>query len=111
MNSKTALDSANDYGFMSDIFDEFNELKANKKPQKPNSIYYGYGSSYKIIDVFNDKFICLKIANLTIYYETNSTNIKRFLNKEPYSIERLVRDYLGVSFKSYDVEWIQKTEY
>lgn len=28
-------------------------LKANKEPQKPNSIYYGYGSSYKIIDVLN----------------------------------------------------------
>ncbi len=53
LNSKTAL--ANDDGFMSDIFDEFNELKANKEPQKPNSIYYGYGSSYKIIDVLNDK--------------------------------------------------------
>nr|WP_025445426.1 hypothetical protein [Helicobacter pylori] len=30
-------------------------LKANKESQKPNSIYYGYGSSYKIIDVLNDK--------------------------------------------------------
>ncbi|MDU9762996.1 hypothetical protein [Helicobacter pylori] len=30
-------------------------LKANKEPQKPNSFYYGYGSSYKIIDVLNDK--------------------------------------------------------
>ncbi|GAA7377707.1 hypothetical protein MM0344_06350 [Helicobacter pylori] len=37
LNSKTAL--ANDDNFMSDIFDEFNELKANKEPQKPNSIY------------------------------------------------------------------------
>ncbi|GAA7691255.1 hypothetical protein BT0002_08290 [Helicobacter pylori] len=34
------LHSVNDDGFMSDIFDEFNELKANKEPQKPNSIYY-----------------------------------------------------------------------
>ncbi len=25
---------------MADIFDEFNELKANKEPQKPNSFYY-----------------------------------------------------------------------
>ncbi|GAA7212534.1 hypothetical protein Kazakh3190_11050 [Helicobacter pylori] len=41
------LHSVNDDGFMADIFDEFNELKANKEPQKPNSIYYGYGSSYK----------------------------------------------------------------
>ncbi len=56
LNSKTDL--ANDDNFMESIFDEFNELKANKEPQKPkkpNSIYYGYGSSYKIIDVFNDK--------------------------------------------------------
>ncbi|GAA8336155.1 hypothetical protein HpNP141_10260 [Helicobacter pylori] len=37
LNSKTAL--ANDDNFMSDIFDEFNGLKANKEPQKPNSIY------------------------------------------------------------------------
>ncbi|GAA8382366.1 hypothetical protein HpNP34_08350 [Helicobacter pylori] len=33
------LHSVNDDGFMSDIFDEFNELKANKEPQKPNSFY------------------------------------------------------------------------
>ncbi|GAA7367984.1 hypothetical protein BD0134_06680 [Helicobacter pylori] len=37
LNSKTAL--ANDDNFVEDIFDEFNELKANKEPQKPNSIY------------------------------------------------------------------------
>ncbi len=37
LNSKTAL--ANDDNFMENIFDEFNELKANKEPQKPNSIY------------------------------------------------------------------------
>lgn len=37
LNSKTAL--ANDGDLMADIFDEFNELKANKEPQKPNSIY------------------------------------------------------------------------
>ncbi len=30
-------------------------LKASKKPQKPNSIYCRYGSSYKIIDILNDK--------------------------------------------------------
>ncbi len=53
LNSKTAL--ANDGDLMAGIFDEFNELKANKESQKPNSIYYGYGSSYKIIDVLNDK--------------------------------------------------------
>ncbi len=53
LSSKTAL--ANDGDLMADIFDEFNGLKANKEPQKPNSFYYGYGSSYKIIDVLNDK--------------------------------------------------------
>ncbi|MFP6125773.1 hypothetical protein ACLGA9_04135 [Helicobacter pylori] len=53
LNSKTAL--ANDDDFMAGIFDEFNGLKANKEPQKPHSIYYGYGSSYKIIDVLSDK--------------------------------------------------------
>ncbi|WP_208375903.1 hypothetical protein [Helicobacter pylori] len=53
LSSKTAL--ANNDDLMADIFDEFNGLKANKEPQKPNSIYYGYGSSYKIIDVLNDK--------------------------------------------------------
>ncbi|GAA7682315.1 hypothetical protein BON254_02840 [Helicobacter pylori] len=37
LNSKTAL--ANDDDFMAGIFDEFNGLKANKEPQKPNSIY------------------------------------------------------------------------
>ncbi|MFP6061208.1 hypothetical protein ACLF9K_03555 [Helicobacter pylori] len=53
LNSKTAL--ANDGDLMADIFDEFNGLKANKKPQKPNSIYYEYGRSYRIIDVLNDR--------------------------------------------------------
>ncbi|GAA7132148.1 hypothetical protein ID0302_00100 [Helicobacter pylori] len=37
LNSKTALE--NDDNFMADIFDEFNELKANKEPRKPNSFY------------------------------------------------------------------------
>ncbi|GAA7478769.1 hypothetical protein MMM102_13810 [Helicobacter pylori] len=37
LNSKTAL--ANDDNFVEDIFDEFNELKANKEPQEPNSFY------------------------------------------------------------------------
>ncbi len=132
---------------MADIFDEFNELKANKKPQKPNSIYYGYGSSYKIIDVLNDKdgdfincrlFIVKKLgvdeclgfyalpvidndnttlADLlengepTTYYETNSANIRRFLDRGPYNIEWLVRKYLGVGFRSCKVERIQGTEF
>ncbi|GAA7235896.1 hypothetical protein BD0078_09400 [Helicobacter pylori] len=53
LNGKTAL--ANDGDLMAGIFDEFNGLKANKESQKPNSFYYGYGSSYKIIDVLNDR--------------------------------------------------------
>ncbi|RKU96842.1 hypothetical protein DDP38_03445 [Helicobacter pylori] len=53
LSSKTAL--ANNDDLMAGIFDEFNGLKANKEPQKPNTIYYGYGNSYKIIDVLNDK--------------------------------------------------------
>ncbi len=140
LNSKTAL--ANDDDLMADIFDEFNGLKANKEPQKPNTIYYGYGSSYKIIDVLNDKdgdFIscrllivkelgvdeCLgfyappmidnnntTLADLlengesTIYYKTNSANIRRFLDRGPYNIEWLVRKYLEVGFRSCKVERI-----
>ncbi len=38
LNGKTALHSVNDE-LMADIFDEFNGLKANKEPQKPNSFY------------------------------------------------------------------------
>ncbi len=148
LNSKTAL--ANDDNFMENIFDEFNKLKANKETQKskkPNSIYYGHGSSYKIIDVFNDKdgdFINCKLfivkelgvdeclgfyvppmidnnnttlADLlengepAIYYESNSANIRRFLDREPYNIEWLMRKYLGVGFRSCKVEWIRETEF
>ncbi|MEJ8621572.1 hypothetical protein [Helicobacter pylori] len=32
----------------------------------------------------------------TIYYEANSANIRRFLDKGPYNIEWLVRKYLGL---------------
>ncbi|WQZ93865.1 hypothetical protein KVL67_03620 [Helicobacter pylori] len=145
LNSKTAL--ANDGDLMADIFDEFNGLKANKEPQKPNTIYYGYGSSYKIIDVLNDKdgdfincrlFIvkelgvdeCLgfyvppvidndntALADLlengepAIYYEANSANIRRFLDRGPYNIEWLMRKYLGVGFRSCKIERIQGTEF
>ncbi|WP_100960791.1 hypothetical protein KVC84_03195 [Helicobacter pylori] len=145
LNSKTAL--ANDDDLMAGIFDEFNGLKANKEPQKPNTIYYGYGSSYKIIDVLNDKdgdfiscrlFIVKKLGvdeclefyapavidnnNTTladllengeyaIYYEVNSANIRRFLDKRPYNIEWLMRKYLGVGFRSCKVERIQGTEF
>ncbi|WQS04118.1 hypothetical protein KVC54_03285 [Helicobacter pylori] len=135
---------------MENIFDEFNKLKANKetqKPKKPNSIYYGYGSSYKIIDVLNDKdgdFINCKLfivkelgvdeclgfyvppmiannnttlADLlengepTIYYEANSANIRRFLDRGPYNIEWLMRKYLEVGFRSCKVERIRETEF
>ncbi|WP_121074559.1 hypothetical protein [Helicobacter pylori] len=145
LNSKTAL--ANDDDLMAGIFDEFNGLKANKEPQKPHSIYYGYGSSYQIIDVLNDRdgdfiscrlFIikelgvdeCLgfyvppmidnnntTLADLlengepTIYYETNSANIRRFLDRGPYNIEWLMRKYLEVGFRSYQIERIRETEF
>lgn len=38
LSSKTALANDDD-DFMAGIFDEFNGLKANKEPQKPNSFY------------------------------------------------------------------------
>ncbi|WQY71920.1 hypothetical protein E5L56_03370 [Helicobacter pylori] len=47
----------------------------------------------------------------TIYYEANSANIRRFLDKGPYNIEWLVRKYLGVGFRSCKVERIQGTEF
>ncbi|GAA8287053.1 hypothetical protein KVK10_03105 [Helicobacter pylori] len=47
----------------------------------------------------------------TIYYETNSANIRRFLDRGPYNIEWLMRKYLGVGFRSYKVERIRKTEF
>lgn len=46
-----------------------------------------------------------------IYYEANSANIRRFLDKGPYNIEWLVRKYLGVGFRSYKIERIQGTEF
>ncbi|MGL2504230.1 hypothetical protein ACOWN2_05205 [Helicobacter pylori] len=47
----------------------------------------------------------------TIYYEANSANIRRFLDKGPYNIEWLVRKYLGVGFRSCKIERIQGTEF
>ncbi|GAA7122825.1 hypothetical protein BD0036_05830 [Helicobacter pylori] len=32
----------------------------------------------------------------TIYYEANSANIRRFLDRGPYNIEWLMRKYLGL---------------
>ncbi len=48
---------------------------------------------------------------IILYYETNSANIRRFLDKGPYNIEWLVRKYLGVGFRSYKVERIRETEF
>lgn len=51
--------------------------------------------------------ICLKMASLQyIIYETNSTNIRRFLDRGPYNIEWLMRKYLEVGFRSYKIEQI-----
>ncbi len=47
----------------------------------------------------------------TIYYETNSTNIRRFLDRGPYNIEWLMRKYLEVGFRSYQIERIRETEF
>ncbi|WQX17219.1 hypothetical protein E5P69_03375 [Helicobacter pylori] len=46
-----------------------------------------------------------------IYYEANSANIRRFLDKGPYNIEWLVRKYLEVGFRSYKIERIKGTEF
>ncbi len=47
----------------------------------------------------------------TTYYEANSANIRRFLDRGPYNIEWLVRKYLGVGFRGYKIERIQGTEF
>ncbi|WRE32679.1 hypothetical protein KVD69_04125 [Helicobacter pylori] len=46
-----------------------------------------------------------------IYYEANSANIRRFLDRGPYNIEWLMRKYLGVGFRSCKIERIQGTEF
>ncbi|GAA9632067.1 hypothetical protein HpVa147_17020 [Helicobacter pylori] len=46
-----------------------------------------------------------------IYYEANSANIRRFLDRGSYNIEWLVRKYLGVGFRSCKVERIRETEF
>lgn len=53
----------------------------------------------------------LENSEPTIYYETNSANIRRFLDRGPYNIEWLVRKYLGVGFRSCKVERIRGTEF
>nr|WP_238699617.1 hypothetical protein [Helicobacter pylori] len=42
----------------------------------------------------------------TIYYEANSANIRRFLDRGSYNIEWLMRKCLGVGFRSCKVERI-----
>ncbi|MFP6281242.1 hypothetical protein ACLGEC_00250 [Helicobacter pylori] len=63
LSSKTAL--ANDDDFMAGIFDEFNELKANKKPQKPNSIYYimGMVALIKSLMFLTRRMVILSVAD------------------------------------------------
>ncbi|GAA8189025.1 hypothetical protein VN1269_09450 [Helicobacter pylori] len=64
LNSKTALANlANDDVFMADIFDEFNELKANKEPQKPNSFYYGYVALIKSLMFLTIRMVILSIVD------------------------------------------------
>ncbi|MFP6038395.1 hypothetical protein ACLF8W_05935 [Helicobacter pylori] len=46
-----------------------------------------------------------------IYYEINSANIRRFLDKGPYNIEWLMRKYFEVGFRSYKIERIKGTEF
>ncbi|GAA8303719.1 hypothetical protein HpNP133_11460 [Helicobacter pylori] len=41
-----------------------------------------------------------------IYYEANSANIRRFLDRGPYNIEWLMRKYLEIGFRSCKVERI-----
>ncbi len=53
----------------------------------------------------------LENSEPTIYYEANSANIRRFLDKGPYNIEWLMRKYLGVGFRSCKIERIQGTEF
>ncbi|GAA7398060.1 hypothetical protein BD0140_02240 [Helicobacter pylori] len=53
----------------------------------------------------------LENSEPTVYYETNSANIRRFLDREPYNIEWLMRKYLEVGFRSYKIERIQGTEF
>ncbi|WP_238699581.1 hypothetical protein [Helicobacter pylori] len=53
----------------------------------------------------------LENSEPTIYYEANSANIRRFLDRGPYNIEWLMRKYLEVGFRSCRVERIKGTEF
>ncbi|GHQ89985.1 hypothetical protein VN0411_10700 [Helicobacter pylori] len=53
----------------------------------------------------------LENSEPTIYYETNSANIRRFLDRGSYNIEWLMRKYLEVGFRSYKVERIRGTKF
>ncbi|WP_237389151.1 hypothetical protein [Helicobacter pylori] len=46
-----------------------------------------------------------------IYYEANSANIRRFLDRGSYNIEWLMRKYLEVGFRSCKVERIRETKF
>ncbi|GAA7367978.1 hypothetical protein BD0134_06670 [Helicobacter pylori] len=48
----------------------------------------------------------LENDELAIYYEANSANIRRFLDRGPYNIEWLMRKYLEVGFRSCKIERI-----
>ncbi len=48
----------------------------------------------------------LENSEPAIYYEANSANIRRFLDKRPYNIEWLMRKYLEVGFRSCKIERI-----
>ncbi|UOR69995.1 hypothetical protein [Helicobacter pylori] len=53
----------------------------------------------------------LENGDPTIYYEANSANIMRFLDRGPYNIEWLMRKYFGVGFRSYKVERIREIKF
>ncbi len=53
----------------------------------------------------------LENGESAIYYEANSANIRRFLDRGSYNIEWLMRKYLGVGFMGYKVERIKGTEF
>ncbi|GAA9832465.1 hypothetical protein VN0530_12140 [Helicobacter pylori] len=64
LNSKTALANlANDDVFMADIFDEFNELKANKEPQKPNHSIMGMVALIKSLMFLTIRMVILSIVD------------------------------------------------
>ncbi|MFP6012276.1 hypothetical protein ACLF8R_05685 [Helicobacter pylori] len=61
LNSKTAL--ANDDDLMADIFDEFNELKANKEPQNLTRSIMGMAALIKSLMFLTIRMVILSIAD------------------------------------------------